>query len=77
MHQRSVRVGSAHTEIITVAHHHQISCNNVSIFGVRVVAFGPIVELGREMKGFCFRSQLGVSAPPSGEYRKAMFIFNE
>lgn len=35
----------------------------------------PIIELGREMKGFASGANL-VSAPPSGEYRKAMCIFN-
>lgn len=35
----------------------------------------PIIELGWEMKGFASGANV-VSAPPSGEYRKAMFIFN-
>lgn len=35
----------------------------------------PIIELGREMKGFASGANL-VSAPPSGEYRKAMCICN-
>lgn len=35
----------------------------------------PIIELGREMKGFASGANV-VSAPPSGEYRKAMCIFN-